>query len=578
MEQVNNKINALKITVVKFVIIFSLIIVAANTIILAFRGYQSYYRIIEDAKLDIDRFTRNISDHIELTFIAVDVLLKRAVEKHHSNLLFGNSLRQDTHNNIISWVNETPQISAMLMTDENGQVTEIYRKPGFKTWMEGYDNVDTQAFFTKHVDEIDDIFIGYQKSFLRDNSGFVILSRRLNKLDGSFDGVIMAAVNVDYVSTFFESLEQNKQTKLILRHSDGNFLITPKELNPKNEKIEISNGLRDIFSASENRKDKVYIRKIDKAYDGKLRIYSFYELSNMPLQISLIFFGTDILNAWKSERFSDLVFYVIFLLFVVIVAFFSIELAKKVHKLRISEARALAASKAKSDFLANMSHELRTPLNAIIGFSEMLFEQYFGEVNAKQKERLKDIHSCGNHLLSVINDVLEFSKGQAGKMEINPEMVTMKRLIDETVRIFEDRAEIQGVTMVVSVADDVPVIFIDKRKIKQVLINLISNSLKFTERSGLVEIRTEISDKKEVVISVRDTGAGMDELDIPKALSAFGQVHKDSTKGGTGLGLPLCKIFVELHGGELIIKSKKNVGTTVTVILPNSVILMANEP
>lgn len=572
MEQLSNRVNTLKITVVKFVIIFSLIIVAANTIILVFRGYQSYYRIIENTKLDIDRFTRNISDHIGLTFLAVDVLLKRAVEKHQSNLLFGKSLRQDTQNNVISWVNETPQISAMLMTDDKGEITAIYRKDGFKTWMEGYEFVDSQPYFLKHVDNIDDIYIGYQQSFLKDDAGFVVISRRLNKLDGSFDGIILAAVNVKYIADFFESLENDKQTKLIIRHNDGNYILTPKGLDRNKEMDEAGKVLKSIFSEDENRKDRVYINEDDNSYDGKMRIYSFYELNTMPLQISLVFFGDDILTAWKSERFSDLVFYVIFLLFVVVVAFFSVELAKKVYKLRISEAKALAASKAKSDFLANMSHELRTPLNAIIGFSEMISEEYFGEVNPKQKERLKDIHGCGTHLLSVINDVLEFSKGQAGKMELNSESVNLRRLIEETIRIFDDRAKIQGLNIITTYSPKVSSAFIDKRKIKQVLINLISNSMKFTDSGGVIEVLTDLDDDNQVIISVKDSGIGMEEADIPKALSAFGQVHKDQTKGGTGLGLPLCKIFVELHGGEFIITSKKNVGTTVTIKLPNVLI------
>jgi signal transduction histidine kinase len=323
----------------------------------------------------------------------------------------------------------------------------------------------------------------------------------------------------------------------------------------------------------ESRKNKVFIKKISNSYDQKLRIYSFYELPTMPLQISLIFFGDDLLAAWKAERFSDLVFYIIFILFVAVVAFFSIELAKKVHKLRISEARALAASKAKSDFLANMSHELRTPLNAIIGFSEMLAEEYFGEVNPKQKERLKDIHGCGNHLLSVISDVLEFSKGQAGKMELNSENVTVKRLVDEVVRIFEDRIKLQGISIISNISAKAPVIFVDKRKIKQVLINLISNSVKFTESSGIIEVFSDVDETGNFILYVKDNGIGIDEADIPKAMSAFGQVHKDQTKGGTGLGLPLCKVFAELHGGDLEVTSKKNVGTIVTVTLPNYVIM-----
>lgn len=559
-----------KLTVAKFVIIFSLIIVAANTIILMFRGYQSYYRQIEAAKNDIERFTRNISDHIELTFVAVDVLLKRAVEKHHSNLLFGKSLKADTQNNIISWVNETPQISAMLMTNENGKITGIYRKEGFKLWMEGYEYVNNQDYFLAHMEEIDNLYIGYQQSFV--NEGFVVLSRRLNKLDGSLDGIILAAVNIDYIENFFESLEKDKQTKLLLRHVDGSFIINPKNKEKIKEQQEFTKTFLNVLASSENRSENVFIKEAEDSYDKNLRIYSFFEMSSMPLQVSLIFFGQDLLTEWRSQRFSDGVFYIIFIIFVVIVAFFSVELAKKVQKLRISEAKAQAASKAKSDFLANMSHELRTPLNAIIGFSEMISEGYFGDINSKQKERLKDINSCGTHLLSVINDILEFSKGQVGKLEIRPEMVSIKRLLEETIRIFNDRAKKEGLTITYDIRDGIEAVFIDKRKIKQVLINLISNSLKFTPSGGLIEVISSKTDKGNFSIIVKDTGAGMEEEDIPKALTAFGQVHNDVNNGGTGLGLPLCKVFMEIHEGNLEIESRKGKGTSVIMNFPEKVI------
>ena len=576
----SGKINGLKITVSKFVIIFSLIIIAANSVILVFRGYQSYYREIEAAKLDIDRLSRTISDHIDLTFIAVDVLLKRAVEKHHSNLLFGRSksVNADTQNNVISWVNETPQISAMLMTNEFGEITAIYRKDGFKLWMEGYETVEDQEFFTKQLEDDDDLYIGYQKTFVRDDRGFIIMSRKLNKLDGSFDGIILAAVSIDYITNFFDSIERDKKSQLLLKHIDGDFLITPKGLDENKEKESFTNIFLDVLSADKERIGKVFVKKTSNSYDRKLRLYSFYESHNLPLQVSLIFFGDDILTGWKSERISDIVFYIIFLLFVVVVAFFSVELAKKVQKLRISEARAQAASKAKSDFLANMSHELRTPLNAIIGFSEMISDGYFGEVNEKQKDRLKDINSCGNHLLAVINDVLEFSKGNAGKLELRPELVSVKKLFDEVVRIFDERIKKEGLNIVTSIYPDIEAIFIDKRKIKQVLINLISNSVKFTEEGGIISLSSYIDDNGNYCIAVKDTGVGMEEADIPKALAAFGQVHDDVTKGGTGLGLPLCKLFAELHNGILEIKSKKNNGTIVTVILPKTVIQSNIQP
>ncbi len=571
----SNKLNPYRFTIVRFIILFSILIVAANTVIIIYRGVDRYHKEINTKKAEIESTTRALGDHLELTFLAVDVVLKRAEEKHRSNLLFGRNLESDTENNIISWVDETPQISAMLMTNEYGEIKAIYRKTGYKLWMEGKEFVSSDEFFKYHIDEVDQLYVGKQASVQKNKKGFIVLSRRLEKLDGSFDGIILAAINIDYLLNFFTSIEKNRLTKIVMLHTEGDKkLHNPFRREEAADSQQFEDNLRfsKEFFGKEN-SPKVVISKATSTMDQKLRIYSFFPIPSIQMELSLIFHGDDVLRNWNSERLSDAILYIIFLLFVLVVAFFSVELAKQVSKLRASEKKALAASKAKSDFLANMSHELRTPLNAIIGFSEMLMTEYFGKVNDKQQERLKDIHGCGNHLLSLINDILEFSKGQAGKIEIRPEEVAIHKTVNEVVRMFDERAKREGINIVVNAPKSLPYIFVDKRKIKQILINLISNSVKFTEKGDFITINAFVNDHDEFVMSVKDTGIGMSEDDIPKALSAFGQVHKDKTIGGTGLGLPLCKIFAELHQGTLDIRSKLGSGTEVTVILPKKVIV-----
>ncbi len=569
------KVSPFKFTIVRFIILFSILIVAVNTVIIIYRGINRYQKEINTEKDSIESITRAIGDHTEQTFLAVDVVLKRAVEKHRLNLLFGDNLQHDTENNIISWVDETPQISAMLMTNEYGEIKAIYRKTGYKLWMEGKDFVNQEEYFKHHIDDVDTLYVGRQESYIKNHSGFVVLSRRLEKLDGSFDGIIVAVVNIDYLLTFFNSLEKSTRTKIVLSHiPDGAKIYDPfstdeqQDSDQFNEKYTFSSNFRQ-----DNTPPKVVIIKATGVSDNKLRIYSFLDVPEVQMQVALIFHGDDILRNWNSERVSDAVLYVIFLLFVLVVAFFSIEMARKVSKLRQSEKRALAASKAKSDFLANMSHELRTPLNAIIGFSEMLLTEYFGKVNDRQKERLRDIHGCGNHLLSLINDILEFSKGQAGKLEIRPEEVAVSRIITEVIRMFDEKARREGINLIVNASKNLPHIFVDKRKIKQILINLISNSIKFTEKGDVIEVSAKEMDNGEFIFVVKDSGIGMKEEDIPKAMTAFGQVHQDKSIGGTGLGLPLCKLFAELHGGTLTVKSALGKGTEVTVILPKKVII-----
>jgi signal transduction histidine kinase len=259
-----------------------------------------------------------------------------------------------------------------------------------------------------------------------------------------------------------------------------------------------------------------------------------------------------------------------------VIYFFAMAGAKQMLRVQRSERGAVLASQAKSDFLANMSHELRTPLNAIIGFSEMIEAGYFGKVNMKQKERIHDIHFCGTHLLELINDILEFSKGEAGKIELHIDKVSVGKVINESVRVFAERSRSEGVTVVSNAPKDMPLVMADTRKIKQILLNLISNAVKFTESGGTVEAGCFMDDDNNMVITVTDTGAGIAEKDIPKALSTFGQTHTDPSKGGTGLGLPLCKMFAELHGGHLAIQSIVDVGTKVSIILPSDRVIWSS--
>lgn len=548
---------------------FSALIVLANTVILVIRANSTHEEEMQNAVAVAERLTQTVGDYIELTFLAVDVVLKRAEEKHQSNLLFGKTLSQDTQNNIISWVNDTPQISAMLMANENGEISAIYRKRGYKSWMEGKENISMRGYFAHHIDNYDNLYVAPQQSFAKGSSDFTLLSRRLTKLDGSFDGVIVAVVSNRYIESFFESIERDKKTKLIVSHnSNGRTLISAGEKTNEGGYNEYLDKAKKIKA----KKHEAIILQNDHKYSSRFRLYSFIEIPSVHMRISIISHGSDILKKWRAERLSDAIFFVIFLLFVFTIAFFSLELAKKVQKLKVSERRALAASKAKSDFLANMSHELRTPLNAIIGFSEMLTSEYFGSVNDKQKERLNDIHGCGNHLLSLINEVLDFSKGQADKLELRVEELEFHRLAREVTRLFEERASKDKITVINDVSKNLPYILVDKRKIKQILINLISNAIKFCKEGGEVRLFARVNEKGNFEFIVQDNGVGMNEEDIPKALTAFGQVHKDASIGGTGLGLPLCKIFAELHEGSLTIESELGKGTIITVELPKKVI------
>jgi signal transduction histidine kinase len=227
-----------------------------------------------------------------------------------------------------------------------------------------------------------------------------------------------------------------------------------------------------------------------------------------------------------------------------------------------------AASRHKSEFLANMSHELRTPLNAIIGFSEVLAERMFGDVNEKQAEYLSDILESGRHLLSLINDILDLSKIEAGRLELEPTSFDLPTAIDNTLILVRERAQRRDIRLTRQIDDAVGAIDADERKVKQVLLNLLSNALKFTPEGGAVNVRVLVRDGA-VAVSVRDTGVGIAPEDCETVFEEFRQVGASSRKAeGTGLGLAISRKLIELHGGKLWLDSVLGEGSTFTFTLP----------
>jgi len=243
------------------------------------------------------------------------------------------------------------------------------------------------------------------------------------------------------------------------------------------------------------------------------------------------------------------------------------------HDASLTAARleAEAASRAKSSFLATMSHELRTPLNAILGFSEIMMTEAFGPLGSNNyRDYSRDIYDSGMHLLQVINDVLDLSKVEAGRLELNRADVDLADTVEATLRFFRERSKKAGLTVVAAIEPDLPPLFADERVLRQCILNLVSNAIKFTPSGGSVAVTAHCDADGWTSLSVADNGIGIAEADIPRVLTPFSQADNAYVRKqeGTGLGLPLVKSFAELHGGSFAIASALGVGTTVTVRFP----------
>lgn len=238
---------------------------------------------------------------------------------------------------------------------------------------------------------------------------------------------------------------------------------------------------------------------------------------------------------------------------------------------RVSRNEAERASRIKSDFIATMSHELRTPLNSVIGFSELIANMKDRQLTDEQViEYATHIHESAGHLLNVINDILNLSKIQSGRIQLQPAVFELKDLVMKTVAMLAPKAEKKGVKITARVESQIHEVIADRVKFRQVLINLIDNAIKYTRGPGTVGLSCEALDEKNIRLLIVDTGIGMDERELELARIPFGQVDSSHSRlvEGTGLGLPIAEELIKLHGGTMTILSAKNIGTEIEVILP----------
>lgn len=556
---------------VRKLILFSVFVMLCFCVIVGLQALHSYRAAAQEGKEDAARLTRILSDHVELTFLSVDLSLRRAVERQYFNSLFGGNLPEYMEHNFAMWVRELPQISAMMLINEQGYVDAAAYEKGFENFVISSKSVEgTMVVEEGRSQSAQDSYFYFTPGFKKNEpeSEVIIMSRKLNKLDGSYGGVVLAAINPEYFVDFFDSIANGKHHFMSVTLSDGTVMVAGPQQDGHYARLNdhLVQSLGSMQGA-----DIIHTHR--DSFDGREKIFSSNRLGSFPVSISIALDSEDYLDLWQSNQFKDALFLTIFLLFGTALSLFAVTMEKQIKRVQQSEASAVLASQTKSEFLANMSHEFRTPLNAIIGFSEMLLAGYFGEVSAKQKERINDINLCGNHLLQLISDILEFSKGEAGKLELREEAVDLRQIVEECKRMMREKMNLKRIDLTVETGDVCPWIYGDKRKIRQVLLNLMSNAVKFTPQNGSITVSMFRDEDGLLHLRVQDTGIGIAETDIPKALSVFGQVHRSQSLEGTGLGLPLCKIFAELHGGQLTLESTLGVGTTVSVIFPESRVL-----
>jgi two-component system, cell cycle sensor histidine kinase PleC len=414
----------------------------------------------------------------------------------------------------------------------------------------------------------------------------IVAGRRFNGPKGHFAGVVLATVNSDYIMRFFYTLNIGEQGLIALETSDGTLLLRRPYVDDYIGR-NFSSGV--LFQgmlpwASSG------VFPMQYQTDGQWRIVGYQRVERLPLVVEVALSQDEALaNWWYTSRVQAAAGGAIVIIIGTMAFWLNRELRarllahghlrKTVRQLERARLRAEESNRVKSQFMANMSHELRTPLNAIIGFSEVIRDALVGPVSPRYRDYARDIQGSGKHLLGLINDVLDLSKIELGRLELHEEPVDLAKVAHDCHRLIADRITSGGLDFALEAPAGLPAVLGDELRLKQIILNLLSNSVKFTPAGGRIVLAISAPPDGTVVIAVADTGIGMKPEEIPIALEPFRQIDSALNRRyeGTGLGLPLARTLVELHGGFLNVISAAGRGTTVTVTLPADRVLWTTD-
>jgi signal transduction histidine kinase len=523
------------------------------------------YNLSSNLALSVEQFTAR-------TIETVDLRLKNlgdvAAAKPPSGVRDTAALLNDE-------LRRAPQMSGLAIIGADGEVR--VRAPATAA---AAANVADEAYFRRARDG-DGVQVALAgRDPARGETEQIVLSRRITRADGRFAGVLTATLSRDYLQLFFSVLRLGEHGVIALANNEGTVLTRRPALEseaPRTVFPELFTEWLPLASSA--------VVPLRDERDGELRIVGYQRVEKLPLVALVALSKDDALANWRHTTLvqAEVCVGIVVAFAFLAVLFYRTFLARILahHQLRetvreLEEARLAAEelSRVKSQFLANMSHELRTPLNAIIGFSEVIRDARMGPVDARYRDYARDIHNSGDHLLRLINDVLDLAKVEAGRLELHEEPLDLPKLFLDCSRFIADRIAAGRLNFTSTLPAEPPQIVGDELRLKQILLNLLSNAIKFTPPGGRIRLSASVI-TDGVAIAVADTGIGMEPHEIAIALEPFRQVDGAFARRfeGTGLGLPLAQRLADLHGGRLAITSTKGSGTVATLYLPTRRVL-----
>jgi signal transduction histidine kinase len=524
----------------------------------------------------VERETHNmaalLADQVRQLFANADQTLRIAALAYDDWLVDPRRSAENGYRMLKSMQGTSDILAWLSWFDVRGDLAATSRSPS-PTKI----NIRDRAHFHVHVDRADlGMFMGAPLHAATLGEVISVVSRRIDGPHGDFAGVISAILNISYLESILKRYHSLSGVHVTLYLRDGAYIAHYP--NPK-ARIGRINAHTRLFR-EELPKAEMGTYYALAEVSNEHRIFSYRTVAGHPFVVQVSMSRATALSPWYARiRVTGTVTALALLGAFLATWFISRQSARIGRQERIAqEARLLAehSSRSKSEFLAHMSHELRTPMNAVIGFTEMIRREVFGPVGSpKYQEYLRDISVSGQHLLHVVNNILDLAKVEAGKWEMEETVCDVGELCDSTIQMVRERARSAEVGL--SVAPKAPVLAIraDLRLMRQILINLLTNGIKFTERGGRVTLWWALGEDGDLALNVTDTGVGMTEDDRRRVLEPFGRGSAELARArhDTGLGLSICRTFAEMHGGRMEIESAPAKGTTVTVTIPRARVL-----
>jgi signal transduction histidine kinase len=538
--------------------------------------------------LDEERHLKNLSlvlaEQADRLFQSADLVISSVAEGiAQAGVTDAASFEQKLSNEAVyralrEKITGIPLLDAVVLVNREGKVINFSR-----AWpVPEINNADRDYFRALKEDPNLKSYISQPVPNRGSGTWSIFLARRVSGTNGEFLGLILGTIELRYFQDFYRAISLGEDSSIVIQRLDGVMLA----------RFPPTDAIGKAFSSSRrllNNGRSGMVRE-PSPIDGKMRIKTAQLLANYPVLVLVTDTEEAALASWKRMAWlMSLGAFGCALAIAVAASALGRQwkqhaaLAQAQAELRRQEDRAEAfeamktakeaaerADRVKSEFLATMSHELRTPLNAVIGFSEMMLHEVFGSLGSDHyREYVRDIHSSGSHLLSIISDVLDLSKAAAGKLTIDEHWVDAREVVNAACRLIYPRIEEARLTLAVNIPPGDLIIYADERVLKQVLLNLLSNACKFTPADGRVECSVSV-DGSGMTFAVTDTGIGIPPEHLARVLQPFVQVDSSLSRRheGTGLGLALVDVMAKWHGGCLSLKSQVGSGTTAAVILP----------